>query len=180
MKKFFDNIFKPYLFPVILLVVGAYIKTAENLDFITKYFSDTSNKFLNFFNHQFYLWELIFYIAIMFFLLRLYRFFFKRQTRRHKLMLKAIKNIGTEKPINITGTTDKFLFKFKPIVEEETYVISELHPYCQNCSNHPIRMTEQGYGDFRCNCGKQIDYRLCRDVESRIISEIEINEKHWA
>jgi hypothetical protein len=178
MKKFFDNFFKPYLFPILLLVIGAYIKTAENLSFITKFFSENSSKFLNLFSYQFYLWELILYLVGMFVLLRIYKYFFKRQTRRQRVMLKALKGISTEKPINIIGTADKFIFKFRPTVEDENYAINDLYPYCQNCTNHPIRMTEFGYGDFRCNCGKQVDYRLCRDVESRIISEIEFNEKH--
>lgn len=57
MKNFSENIFRPYLFPIVLLLIGAYIKTGDNLQIVSIFFSNSSIGFVNFFNYQFYLWE---------------------------------------------------------------------------------------------------------------------------
>jgi hypothetical protein len=176
MKKFLDNVFKPYLFPLIVLIIGAYLKAGKNLSGLTNFFSESSNSFIKFFSRQFYVWEVILYFLVVFILIRLYRLIFKRKSNKENKMIKATKRILHEMECHINGT-DKFLFKYDPKVIDEEYFIDNLRPYCMNCSPSPLRMTKRGYGDFRCNCGKKVDYRLKKDVESRIITALEENEK---
>lgn len=177
MKKFLDNIFKPYLFPLIILIIGAYLKAGENLSGVTNFFYENTNYFIKFFSRQFYVWEVILYYLVVFILIRLYRFVFKIKSKKEKSMVKATKRIPHEMEFQIIGTNDKFLFKYDPKVIDEEYFIDNLRPYCLNCSPSSLRMTERGYGEFRCNCGKEVDYYLKRDVESRIITVLEQNEK---
>ena len=177
MKKFIDNVFKPYLFPMIILIIGAYLKAGENFSGVTKFFSESTNNFIKFFSRQFYVWEVILYFLVVFIIIRLYRFVFKRKSKKEKSMVKSIKRIPHEREFHINGTNNKFLFKFDPKVIDEEYSIDNLRPYCMNCSPIPLRMTEGGYGHFRCNCGKEVEYQLIRDVESRIITALEQNEK---
>jgi hypothetical protein len=91
-------------------------------------------------------------------------------------MLKAIKRVPNNFPVIINGTTDKYLFKFKVTVENEEYYFEKIVPYCQNCSTTPLRMTEKYFGGYRCNCGKEVDYQVIKDVKSRIITVLEENE----
>ncbi len=173
MKKFLDNVFKPYLFPLIILIIGAYLKAGENLSGVTNFFSESTNSFIKFFSRQFYVWEVILYFLLVFILIRAYRLVFKGKSKKEKSMIRATKRIPHEMKFHINGTNFKFLFKYDPKVIDEEYFIDNLRPYCMNCSPNPLRMTERGYGDFRCNCGKEVDYNLKRDVESRIITALE-------
>ena len=176
MKKFLDNVFKPYIFPFIILIIGVYLKAGENFSAVTKFFSESTNGFINFFSGQLYVWEIILYLSATFIFLKLYKYIFRRKSKKERKMHKALKRVNHEKEFHITNTTDKFLFKFDPKVIDEEYFIDNLRPYCMNCSQSSLRMTKRGYGDFRCNCGKEVDYQLKRDVESRIINELELNE----
>ncbi|MCR9172897.1 MAG: hypothetical protein NXI10_10410 [bacterium] len=176
MKNFIDNIFKPFIFPLILLILGALLNAGENLSSVTSFFAESSNKFLKFFDHQFYLWEIILYLSAILILSRVIRLIQGSRSSKEKLMLRTLERMPNEKPITINGTNYRFVFKYKARVSNEEYIIDKLHPYCHNCQELPVRMTSVGYGDFRCNCGKEINYDLCRDVESRIVSELEINE----
>ncbi|MEN2402597.1 hypothetical protein GKZ90_0022600 [Flavobacterium sp. MC2016-06] len=173
MKTFFEKIFKPYIFPIIILIIGAYLKTGENLNVITDYFLQSSNSFIKFFGRQFYLWEVIFYLIIIFIISKVYKLIFNSKSSMEKKMLKAIKKYPLRYNVTITGTTDEFVFKYSLLVENEKYRINDLRPYCSNCSEKSIRMATFSYGDFKCNCGKYIDYRLCQDIKSRIITDLE-------
>lgn len=176
MKNFLDDVFKPYLYPLIILIIGVYLKVGENLSSVTNFFSESTNGFINFFSKQFYIWEVILCFLVGFIILKLYKYFFKRKSKRERIMTKAINRIDHEREFHIINTTDKFLFKFEPKVINEKYFIDDLRPYCINCSQSSLRMTKRGYGDFRCNCGKEVGYQLKRDVETRIINDLEKNE----
>lgn len=91
-------------------------------------------------------------------------------------MLRAIKRTPKEFPVQVNGSDRKFIFKFEPTVGNKGYYIKNSWPYCLNCTPKPLRMTEFGYGDFRCNCGEEIDFKLSEDVKSRIITVLEENE----
>ena len=173
MKKFFDDIFKPYIFPIIILIAGAYLKTGDNLKSVTNFFLDSSNGFIKFFSNQFYLWEVILYAIIIFLFSKSYGLIFKSKSKKEKKMLKAIKKYPSNYNAEINGTSDNFVFKYSISVKNEEYKIENLRPYCSNCTEKPIRMSTFAYGDFKCNCGKEIDYRLCKDVKSRIITDLE-------
>lgn len=176
MKNFIDNVFKPYIFPILLLIFGAYIKVGDNLKSVGEFFSNSTNSFIKFFSYQFYLWEVIFYLVVIFILRRLYKSIFQSRSKKERQMLKAIKRVSTDFPVTISGTPDKYLFKFKAIVKNEEFHIEKLIPYCTNCTEYAIRMTEKYPAGNRCNCGKEIDYRIKQDVESRIITVLEENE----
>ncbi|MFY0604801.1 MAG: hypothetical protein JXQ93_12755 [Flavobacteriaceae bacterium] len=176
MKKFLDKIFKPYIFPIILLIAGAFLKTGENLKGVTSFFSDSTNKFIRFFSTELYLWEIILYLIVFFILVGLYKLTFKQKTSKERKMLRAIKRTPKEFPVQVNGSDRKFIFKFEPTIGSKGYYIKNLWPYCLNCTPKPLRMTEFGYGDFRCNCGEEIDFRLSEDVKSRIITVLEENE----
>lgn len=173
MKQFFEKIFKPYIFPIIILIIGAYLKTGENLNSITAYFLKSSNGFIRFFSHQFYLWEVILYLIIIFTVSKFYKLIYKSKSSKEKKMLKAIKQYPTSYIAQIKGTSDEFIFKYSLSVENEKYQINDLRPYCSNCTDKSIRMSTFAYSDFKCNCGKEIDYRLCKDIKSRIITDLE-------
>lgn len=177
MKKFLDHVFKPYIFPIVILIIGVYLKTGENLKSVTSFFSNSTNSFIKFFSNQFYLWEVILYLLVVFLVLKTYRLIFKKKSKKERAMLHAIKKVPHDFPVTIIGTADKYIFKFDPIVEGDAYQIYNLRPYCLNCSPKPIRMTEVRFGDFRCNCGKEIDFSVCQDVKSRIITVLEENER---
>lgn len=177
MKKFFDEIFKPYLFPLIMLFIGAYVKAGENLKGITKFFSESTNSFLKIFSRQYYVWEVMLYFLIAVILIRLYRYFFNNKSKKERSMIRATKRIQHEIPIDINGTNDSFLFKFDPKVIGGQYFIDNLRPYCKNCHSKPIRMTERPYShSFRCNCGKEVSNDLVRNMKDRIITYLEENE----
>ena len=91
-------------------------------------------------------------------------------------MSRSINRHGGEHKAIINGTDDKYVFKYKANIRDEEYHIQNLTPYCCNCTNLPLRMTSVGFGDFKCNCEKEIGYQLCRDVESRIITNLELSE----
>nr|WP_321230748.1 hypothetical protein [uncultured Psychroserpens sp.] len=173
MKKFLDKIFKPYIFPVIILIIGAYLKIADNLNAVTEYFLESSSNFIKFFSYQFYLWEVILYLIIIFLFSKIYKLVFKSKSKKEKLMLKAIKKYPLNYIATITGTSDKFSFKYSLSVENEVYKITDFRPYCPNCNDKPIRMSTYGYSDFKCNCGKMVDYRLCKDIKSHIVTDLE-------
>lgn len=174
MKKFFDNIFKPYIFPIIILIIGAFLKTADNLKSVTLFFKDSTSKFLNFFNSQFYLWEVILYLIVIYIIRFIYNFFFNKISKKERIMLKAIKKSPDFTLIQVDNH-HKFKVKFKASVKDENYKIV-MTPYCNNCSNDFIRMTEGYLADFTCNCGSKLEYKVLRDVESRIITDLEKNE----
>lgn len=176
MKNFFDNFFKPYIFPILILIAGAFLRKGENLDSISKYFSKSTNSFLQFFSTQFYLWEVILYMTIIFVLTKVYNLIFKSKTSRERIMLRAIKKAPLTYDIDIRDTTDKFLFKYQLSIDDGEYSVDNLVPYCKNCSPRPVRMSTYSLGDFRCNCGKYVDYGLCKDVKSGIITHIEALE----
>lgn len=176
MKSFIDNIFKPYLFPLLLLIFGAYLKVGDNLKSVGEFFSNSTNSFIKFFSYQFYLWEVIFYLVVIFILRKIFKLIFQSKSKKERQMLKAIKKVPKDFPVKINGTTDEYVFKYKATVENEEYYFESIVPYCQNCSNSSIRMTKKYLGDYRCNCGKEVDYQVIQDVKSRIITVLEENE----
>ena len=176
MEKFLDKVFKPYIFPIILLIAGAFLKASENLKGVSSFFSESTNNFIKFFSTELYLWEMILYILLFFILAGAYKMIFKRKTAKERAMLKAVKKIPADFPVNINGSHQKFIFRHNIIVGKE-YYIKNLRPYCLNCTEKPLRMTEIGYGDYRCNCGEEVGYRLSEDVKSRILTVLEENEK---
>lgn len=175
MKKFFDNIFKPYIFPIIILIIGAFIRTSENLKSITIFFKNSTSKFLNIFNTQFYLWEVILYLIIIFILQFIYKIIFNKHTKKERRMLKAIKNSPDFILIDVDGKS-KYKIKFKASVNNEEYEIVNMIAYCNNCREDFLRMTKEYFGDFSCNCGRKLEYKLLRDVESKIITDLEKND----
>ncbi|MBE7649090.1 hypothetical protein J2Q11_00130 [Tenacibaculum finnmarkense genomovar finnmarkense] len=169
------EIFKTYIFPIILLLIGAYIKAGENLKSITDYFSNSTSKLLNLLDYQFHLWQIIVFIVLFSILKVAIRKKSINETKREKKMKKSIKKIGDEHLVYINNSTDSFLFKFNAKVKNERYKILDLRPYCKN--NHElILMTELCYGEYKCNCGKEINHNLFKDVESGIITSLEKNE----
>ena len=175
MKKFFDNIFKPYIFPIIILILGAFIKTSQNLNDVTLFFKNSTSKFLNFFNSQFYLWEVIFYLIIIYIFRFLFKLIFRKHNKKERQMLKAIAKSPDFTLIDVDNK-HKYKIKFKAIVKNEEYEIENMVAYCNNCSGDFIRMTKKYFGDFTCNCGRTLTYKIQQDVESRIITDIEKNE----
>ena len=91
MKSFIDNIFKPYLFPLLLLIFGAYLKVGDNLKSVGEFFSNSTNSFIKFFSYQFYLWEVIFYLVVIFILRKIFKLIFQSKSKKERQMLKAIK-----------------------------------------------------------------------------------------
>ena len=176
MTKTIKENFKSYIFPVILLFVGAYLKPEEHLTSITNFFSNSSNSFLQLFNHQFYLWEILLYLTILFIVFGAIRMFKNQYSKKEKKMRNAIKKYGNEHSVSINGTSDKYVFKFNAVIENEEYFLEKLRAYCNNCNTTPILMSKVYAGNFRCNCGKELDYNLQKDVKSRIITDLENNE----
>jgi hypothetical protein len=80
MKPFLNNIFKPYIFPVLLLIFGAYIKLGDNLKTVGEFFLNSKNSFIKFFSYQFFLWEIILYLIVIFILGKLYKLIFKSKS----------------------------------------------------------------------------------------------------
>ena len=177
MKSFLEKVFKPYIFPLIILIIGAYLKAGENLKSVSSFFSNSSNSFFKFLSRQFFLWEVILYLIVVFLFIRFYKLIFKHKSKKEKRMQKAIKKIPHEHNVSIKQSTDKYLFKFEPKVINEKYFIDNFRPYCQNCSAVPLRMSIYGgYSEFRCNCGRIVGFNLCQDVKSRIITALEALE----
>jgi hypothetical protein len=90
-------------------------------------------------------------------------------------MLRAIKRSPDTSFFDVDGK-HKYKIKFKATVKKEEYEIESMTAYCNNCSSDFIRMTKEYFGDFSCNCGRKLEYKLLRDIESRIITDIEKNE----
>ena len=177
MKNFFDNVFKPYLFPVIILFGGAYLKAGENLKTVTEFFSKSSNGFIKFFSSHLFLWEVLIYLLIAYLFIKVGKRIIKPKSKRERKMLRAIRRTPHEYQVTFNGSPDRYLFKFEPIVSDGDYFLDNFRPYCQNCNPSPVRMSVNGgYDEFRCNCGRIIGFTLCQDVRSRITTMIESNE----
>jgi hypothetical protein len=176
MKRIFDNVFKPYLFPILILFGGAYLKAGENLKIVTDFFSKSSYGFINFFSSQLFLWEVVIYFFIAYLFIKLLKRFFASKSKREGKMLRAIKKSPHEYPISIIDSNDRFIFKFDPVITNNDYFLNNFRAYCHNCSSKGIRMSENGFDQFRCNCGKKVDFMLCQDVRSSVITMLESNE----
>lgn len=178
MKKFLDDGFKPYLFPVILAFLTVFFR--ESLDFkpITKFFSSSStSNFLNFFSAELYVWQIIISGSIIYLSLKVFNRIFNSKTKEERKKLNAIKNYP---PIfNVTTEkNEKIQIKFKLKVLDDDYTFEKFIPYCQNCDPEFRRMSRHGYTEFRCNCGTFINHILTRDIKSAIITSVEKYESN--
>lgn len=175
MKKKFNEYFKNYIFPILLLIIGAYIELAENFQSITNFFKESSSKFLKFFDISFYLWEIILYLIVFIVIKLIYNKIFNSQSKETKRKLNAIKK--SPDFINISvDNRHKFKLKYKATVENEDYVISNIKAYCNNCTDDVILMRNTYFQDYECNCGTKLAWKTVQDVKSRIITDIEKNE----
>ncbi|MDO6473727.1 hypothetical protein [Maribacter sp. 1_MG-2023] len=175
MKSFLDKIFKPYIFPIIIVVIGAYLKIGQNFNSVVEFFSDTSSSFLNSFNYQFYVWEILLYLIssyIVLYIIKLIRNG-KGHSKETKKLLKLIRNSPNKINITETGSDNKYFFSFKADVKDEEIKIEKLQAYCLNCRDEKLKMAEKYYGGFECNCGRNFDYNFSRDIRNLIISKIE-------
>lgn len=178
MKKFSDNVFKPYIFPIILLIIGAYLKIGDNFKGATEFFAEQSNSILKSFNYQFYVWEILIYLASAYLILFVVQKIRKGkgETRETKRMRNVIKKSPNKMNVENKSTGDKYLFKFKASVEDEEYVLDKLQAYCLNCQDKPIVMDNNRYdGTITCQCNRQLEYEFSRNVRNQIKSELEAN-----
>jgi hypothetical protein len=177
MKKFFNNIFKPLIFPIITLFIGAYINTGENLEKISSFFLDSSNRLIGFFSNQLYLWEIILYLIIIYALIRAYRLIFQTKSKKEKRMIQATKEISHEHTAVMGENAERYKFRFEPKVINERYVIQNMRVYCINCSETPLKMSRHAVLYYKCgSCERQIHEQLLTDVKNRIISNLEVIE----
>lgn len=178
MKKFLDNIFKPYIFPILLLVVGAYLKIGDNFKGVTDFFAEQSSSILKSFNYQFYVWEILIYLASAYFILFLIRKIRKGkgESKETKRMQKVIRNSPNKMNVVNQITGDKYLFKFKANVVDEEYTLDKLQAFCLNCQDKPIVMDNNRYdGILSCQCNRKLEYEFSRNVRNQIKSELEAN-----
>ncbi|WP_080779565.1 hypothetical protein [Chryseobacterium phocaeense] len=175
MKKFLDEVFKPYFFATFLIILAAYLKIDENIKSLTNWFSDNTNSFINFFSRQLSLWQIIICFGIAYLISRIYKSFASKNSKQERKMLKAIKVFPKYHEANF-DTGDRFLIKFKLSVLDEEYIFDKLTPYCSNCNPSPIMMSKYGYGDFICSCGRNLNYEHLKHIKSRILTEVEKRE----
>lgn len=176
MKKFLDNVFKPYIFPLILLIIGAYLKIGDNFKGATEFFSTQSELIAETFNYQFYVWEILIYLATAYFILFIVRKIRagKGQSKETKKMLNVIKNSPKKMHVVNEYNGDKYLYKYKANVDEEEYIFDKFQAFCLNCRDKPIVMEDNMYdGSFTCQCNRRLEYEFNRNVKNQIKSEFE-------
>ncbi len=176
MKKFFDNVFKPYVFPILLLFIGVFIKELLNLTVINNFFKNSSFTFLKFLNTQLSLWVVILmYIAILF-LTKVINSKFKRLSKIEKLKKKAI----TQSPsfIDFGGNNNKVIGRvhYSATVSNNDYNITIDKCYCKQCSGGFLRMKKDYDGEYECICGNTLDYNKLNGVKAIIITKLEQKE----
>ncbi|MCT4321802.1 hypothetical protein [Elizabethkingia anophelis] len=172
MQKFIEKIFIPIILPILLVPVTLYLNEFLDVKLINKFFSESTNKFVKFFSKEFYLWQIIISGIIIFTIIKLYPFVFKPKSKQEIKMIKAIRK-SPQYHIAILGGQYTFNCKFKLSVKDEEYVFDSFIPYCETCSNGPVRMSSYAYGSYRCNCGSHLEYNYIKDIQSRIITEVE-------
>lgn len=175
MKKFFDEFFKPYLFAAFLIVLGSYLKVDKYLNALTSIFSDSTNSFINFFSKEISLWQIIIYFVFAYVVSRIYKILVLPTSKEERRMYRAIRKYPTT--YNVTVGNDKYESRYKITVVDGEYFFDKFVLYCENCSEEPIRMSKYALTEFRCNCGRQINHNLTRDIKSRILTEVEKLEK---
>ncbi|RNA61484.1 hypothetical protein D1631_05825 [Chryseobacterium nematophagum] len=96
MKKFLNEVFKPYLFPVVLSFLAVFFR--ESLDFepIKEFFSSSSSSFLKFFSVELYLWQIIIYGIAIYLILKMYSLIFESRSKKERKMLRAIRRAPKE------------------------------------------------------------------------------------
>ncbi|WP_185290288.1 hypothetical protein [Chryseobacterium lactis] len=172
MKKFFDEVFKPYVFATFLIILAAFLKIDKNINGLTEWFSQSTNSFINFFSRQLFLWQIILCFGIAYLISCLYKIFVTSTTKEERKMLRAIKKSSNYHNAEFDNG-DNYQIRFKLSVKDEEYVFDKFAPYCKNCSHSPILMSSYALGDFTCNCGRYLKYEHTKHIKSRIITEVE-------
>ncbi|KUY28028.1 hypothetical protein [Elizabethkingia ursingii] len=172
MQKFIDKIFVPIILPIILVPVTLYMTEYLDLKLINNFFSESTNKFIKFFSKEFYLWQIIISGLLIFSFIKIFPYIFKPKSKQEIKMINAISK-SPHYHRAILGGQYTFNCKFKLSVKNEEYVFDSFIPYCETCPNGPVRMSSFAYGSYRCNCGSHLEYNYIKDIQSRIITEVE-------
>lgn len=176
MKKFFDNVFKPYIFPILLLFIGVLIKELLDLTVINNFFKNSSFTFLKFLNTQLSLWMVILiYIAILF-LTKVINSKFKRLSKIEKLKNKAIKHSPSFIDFGENDNNVTVRVHFSAIVFNNDYRITIDKCYCKECTGDFLRMKKDYDGEYKCICGNTLDYNKLNGMKSVIITKLEQRE----
>ncbi|WP_315056822.1 hypothetical protein [Chryseobacterium indoltheticum] len=172
MKKFLDDGFKPYLFPILLAFLAVYFREALDFEPITRFFGDSSSKIANFFNAQLYLWQIILYGVIIYIIVKIYSLIFRSNSKEERKKFRAIRKAPKEHKADFdNGKT--YFFKYKLYVDAGDYHFESFTPYCLNCNQEPLRMSRYAYSDYKCNCGSYLGHAHIKDVKSRILTFVE-------
>ena len=151
MKKTNKEIFKSYTFPTILLILGVYLKT-EHLTYTINFFSDRSSSFLQLLNHQFYLWEIILYLIILFIVFAAIRMFKNKYSKKKKIEApKFLSYLSDE----FDSKTWKWNYNLNPSTQK--YNVINPIPLCDKCNTATILDLE--FYDKTATCPR-CDYRM--------------------
>ncbi len=176
MKKFFDNVFKPYIFPILLLFIGVLIKESLDLTVINNFFKNSSFTFFKFLNTQLSLWIVILmYIAILF-LTKVINSKFKRVSKSERLKRKAIKNSPSF--IDFHDNDHKIIGRvhFSAKVSRNDYNITIDKCYCKECTGDFLRMKKDYMGEYECICNNTLDHNKLNNIKAVIVTKLEQSE----
>ena len=151
MKKTNKEIFKSYTFPTILLILGVYLKT-EHLTYTINFFSDRSSSFLQLLNHQFYLWEILLYLTILFIVFAAIRMFKNKYSKKKKIEDPKFLNYLSDE---FDSKTWKWNYTWNPSTQK--YNVINLIPLCDKCNTATILDLE--YYDKTATCPR-CDYLM--------------------
>ena len=143
--------FKSLTSDVIFLVLGVYLKT-EHFTYIINFFSDRSSGFLQLLNHQFYLWEILLYLTILFIVFAAIRMFKNKYSKKKKIEdPKFLSYLSDE----FDSKTWKWNYNWNP--STQTYRVINLIPLCDKCNTATILDLE--FYDKTATCPR-CDYRM--------------------
>jgi len=172
MKDIKENWLSKFVFPVFIGFLTVYFREALDFKVITHYLGNSSSKFINFFNSQLYLWQIILYGTVIYFFAKLYSILFISRSKQERRKLNAIKSYPPLFKVK-TADSENYHVKFKLSVKDDDYFFEDFKPYCENCQEQPMRMTTYAFTDFRCSCGRQLNHTIIRDIKSFILTEVE-------
>ena len=143
--------FKSLTSDVIFLVLGVYLKT-EHFTYIINFFSDRSSGFLQLLNHQFYLWEILLYIIILFIIFGIKKAFTNKYSKKEKIEdPKFLSYLSDE----FDSKTWKWNYNLNPSTQK--YNVINPIPLCDKCNTATILDLE--FYDKTATCPR-CDYRM--------------------
>ena len=151
MKNEKNEKFKSFTSKVIFLVLGVYLKT-EHITYIINFFLDRSSGFLQLLNHQFYLWEILLYLTILFIVFAAIRMFKNKYSKKKKIEDPKFLNYLSDE---FDSKTWKWNYTWNPSTQK--YNVINLIPLCDKCNTATILDLE--YYDKTATCPR-CDYLM--------------------